>query len=163
MKWMHLLIPVCLLSACASPTPDSNPALQARIDSLEKKLANAYKPGFGEFMSSIQAHHLKLWLAGRHANWPLADFEIDEIKENFDAIRDYEKERKETALLPMIYPALDSVTAAIKAQDTTRFRNQFSQLTQTCNSCHQSAGFGFNAVKTPAGDAFPNQDFSAAH
>ncbi|HHH53892.1 MAG TPA: hypothetical protein ENK91_09555, partial [Bacteroidetes bacterium] len=55
--------------------------LKKRIDSLEYELAETYKPGFGEIMSSVQAHHAKLWFAGKNRNWRLADFEIHEINE----------------------------------------------------------------------------------
>lgn len=58
------------LFACNQPT-DKTQVLQNRIDSLEQKLANTYKPGFGEFMSGIQAHHSKLWFAGQNENWNL--------------------------------------------------------------------------------------------
>lgn len=63
------------LFACNQQT-DNTQVLQNRIDSLEQKLANTYKPGFGEFMSGIQAHHSKLWFAGQNENWKLADFEV---------------------------------------------------------------------------------------
>ena len=55
--------------------------LQSRIDSLQQQVDDAYKPGFGEFMSGIQAHHSKLWFAGQNQNWKLADFEVHEIME----------------------------------------------------------------------------------
>ena len=43
-----------------------------------------YVPGLGEFMSSAQTHHAKLWFAGTVGNWELAAYELDEIKETFD-------------------------------------------------------------------------------
>ena len=43
-----------------------------------------YAPGLGEIMSLQQMRHLKLWLAGAAKNWPLADYELDELKEGFD-------------------------------------------------------------------------------
>ena len=61
--------------------------LQGRIDSLQHKLDDVYKPGLGEFMSGIQVHHAKLWFAGSAGNWKLADFEIGEITEALEAVR----------------------------------------------------------------------------
>ena len=74
---------------------DNRKVLQRRIDSLETKLADMYKPGFGEFMSSIQAHHSKPWFAGQNENWKLADFEVHEIMEAIENMRNSKQnERK---------------------------------------------------------------------
>jgi hypothetical protein len=136
-----------------------NKKLESRIDSLEKKLDDAYKPGFGEFMSSIQIHHNKLWFAGTNENWPLADFEIHEIMETVDAIKKYEPEREESKSVPMILPALDSVNAAIQNKNLQQFKNSFIVLTNTCNNCHKSVNFSFNEVKIPDNPPFSNQVF----
>src|SRR5262250_1588155 len=45
-----------------------------------------YASGLGEIMSLQQMRHLKLWLAGAAKNWPLADYELDELKEGFDDV-----------------------------------------------------------------------------
>ena len=90
-----LCITLCLLAISCKQPGNSNAALQSRIDSLEIKLATTYKPGFGEFMSSIQAHHAKLWFAGKNQNWELADFEMHEIGETLDAIKEYQNAREE--------------------------------------------------------------------
>lgn len=43
----------------------------------------AYAPGLGEIMALPQMRHAKLWLAGSVANWPLAAYELDELREGF--------------------------------------------------------------------------------
>lgn len=144
--------------ACSQPSNNST-ALQSRIDSLEKKLEAAYKPGFGDFMSSIQAHHNKLWFAGQNQNWKLADFEIHEIMEAVDNIKKYQSKRKETETIPIIEPALDSVNLAIQQKDPALFKERYVVLTNTCNTCHQQTGFEFNVVKVPETTPFSNQDF----
>lgn len=136
-----------------------NKKLESRIDSLEKKLNDAYKPGFGEFMSNIQIHHAKLWFAGTNENWELADFEIHEISETADAIEKYEPEREESKSVPMIKPALDSVSAAIQNKNLTQFKNNYVLLTNTCNNCHKAVNFSFNEVKIPDSPPFSNQTF----
>ena len=80
---MKKIIPILFVVALISCNKQSDQiqALQKRVDSLEKKVAESYKPGFGEFMSGIQVHHNKLWFAGQNENWKLADFEIHEIME----------------------------------------------------------------------------------
>jgi len=156
-KILILLFPIAFLSCNQHPGQTS--ILQSRIDSLENKLADTYKPGFGEFMSSIQVHHNKLWFAGQNQNWKLADFEIHEIMEAIDDIKKYQTERKESQLVGMITPALDSVNTAIQQKNITLFKNSYILLTNTCNNCHRTVNFEFNVVKIPDNPPFSNQDF----
>ena len=133
--------------------------LQKEVDSLRTKLANAYKPGFGDFMLAVQIHHAKLWFAGQNKNWELADFELHEIRETLDDIRSYQPERKESALLPDLYANIDSLSTAVKAQNEAAFKHNFIDLTHACNSCHRSTNHGFNIVKIPDSPPFSNQVF----
>ena len=150
-----VLLLIVTFSAC-----NDNTKLQEQIDNLEVQSINSYKPGFGEFMSSIQVHHAKLWFAGKNQNWKLADFEVNEIVETLDALQKYQKERKESQALPILHPAIDSVKIAIQLQNPKLFVQCFKALTNTCNTCHQSVNFAFNVVKIPDTPPFSNQDFS---
>jgi hypothetical protein len=94
MKTTLLLVCAMAFLSCNHSTGNTE-VLEKRIDSLEKKLAASYTPGLGEFMSSIQVHHAKLWFAGQAQNWELANFEIAEIKESLDAIPLYCANRRE--------------------------------------------------------------------
>ena len=154
-----LSITVCLLAISCKQPGNSNAALQSRIDSLEKKLAAAYKPGFGEFMSSIQVHHAKLWFAGKNQNWELADFEMHEIAETIDAIKEYQTEREESKKAGMLKPSLDAVNDAIQKKDSALFNSSYLLLTNACNDCHKAVNFGFNVVKVPDTPPFSNQAF----
>jgi hypothetical protein len=145
-------------SSCKQPN-ETNKSLQSRIDSLEKKLNNTYKPGFGEFMSGIQVHHAKLWFAGKNENWELADFEMHEIGEAIDAIKEYQTEREESKNVDMLKPALDAVNNAIQKKDSALFNSSYLLLTNTCNNCHKAVNFGFNVVKVPDTPPFSNQSF----
>jgi hypothetical protein len=156
-KVLLILLPVALF-ACSQQSGDTK-VLQDRIDSLELKLAEAYLPGFGEFMGYIQVHHAKLWFAGRNENWELAGFEMDEITETMDNIRKYETGRKESKLVGMIDPALAKMKEAIEKKDPALFKSSYTLLTSTCNSCHKSTDYGFNIVKIPDAPPFSNQDF----
>jgi len=160
MKPSFFIILAFAVFSCRQPI-DKTQLLQNRIDSLEQKLANTYKPGFGEFMSSIPTHHSKLWFAGQNKNWKLADFEVHEIMEAIEAIQKYQTERKESQLIGMINPALDSINSAIKQQDLFLFKSSYTLLTSTCNNCHHAADFEFNVVKIPDNQPFSNQDFKA--
>ena len=157
MKKYFIPFTAIFITCACSSSSESN--LQSRIDSLEKKLATTYKPGFGEFMSSIQVHHAKLWFAGKEQNWELAKFELDEIIETKDAIEQFQMNREESKKIDMLKPALTAVYQAILRSDTAIFRSSYLTLTAACNDCHKAVGFGFNIVKVPDSPPFSNQAF----
>lgn len=132
---------------------------QNRTITYQTKQENSYKPGFGEFMSAIQAHHTKLWFAGTALNWELANFEIDEINENIESIKKFCQNRNESKSLAMLAPAIDSVKMTIKSGEKKYFLNCFTLLTNTCNNCHKENNFGFIIIRIPAINPFTNQDF----
>lgn len=128
-------------------------------DAQQQEGTDGYRPGFGEFMSTVQVHHEKLWFAGTNANWPLADFEVHEIEETLADLKQYQPDRKESALLGMMDHAMDSLDAAIEKQDTAMFRAGYTLLTNTCNSCHVATEHGFIVIKVPDTPPFSNQVF----
>jgi hypothetical protein len=144
---------------CGGQTGQAN-VLQNRIDSLQSQLEHSYKPGFGDFMGRIQVHHNKLWFAGQNQNWKLADFEVHEISEAISDIQTYQAHRKESQMIAMILPPLDSVDAAIEQKNLALFRRSYTLLTNTCNNCHRAANFEFNIVKIPSTPPFSNQEFN---
>lgn len=158
MKQTFLFLLAIGLFACKHRT-DNVQVLQNRIDSLEHKIDNAYKPGFGDFMASIQVHHNKLWFAGQNENWKLADFEIHEITEAIDDIKEYQKGRKESKMMDLLQPSLDNIETAIERKDSALFRKSYILLTNTCNNCHRETSYEFNVVKIPDNPPFSNQEF----
>lgn len=160
MKPSLLLLVTFGLFSCVQST-DNTKSLQQRVERLEARLADTYKPGLGELMSSIQLHHNKLWFAGQNQNWKLADFEVHEITETVEDIQKYLPERKESKEVGVLSPALDSMNAAIQQKSTTRFKSSYILLTNTCNNCHRATRFEFNVVKIPDTPPFSNQDFKA--
>jgi hypothetical protein len=135
--------------------------LQSKIDSLQTIIKNTYKPGLGEFMLQVQTHHEKLWFAGINENWPLAEFEIGEMKETLYGAIHFLPERKETKDIPIIFPALDSLQASVTNKDLKMFITNYKTLTQTCNTCHQIAHFEFNFIKIPTSEPVSDQEFRA--
>jgi len=158
MKKIFLALSFLFLTSCSDNSGKIS-ELQNKIDSLQLKVADLYKPGFGEFMSNIQIHHAKLWFAGINQNWELADFEIQEIKESLEDIQKYQSEREETKTLPLIFEPLDSVQTAVNDKSLSKFKQSFSNLTKTCNACHQAVNNEFNKIKIPDSPPFSNQDF----
>jgi hypothetical protein len=158
MKTFIFILALSSIVACTQQTQNSS-KLQQQVDSLKNQLAASYKPGFGEFMGSIQTHHSKLWFSGIHENWKLADFEIHEMKEAIENIKKYQQKRKESALIDMMAPSLNSVMAAVKHKDLIQFKSSYTSLTNACNTCHRDTQFEFNIVKIPDSQPFSNQEF----
>ena len=155
-----LVSSIFLVGLLACNRPPINNVLQTTIDSLQQQLNTSYKPGLGEFMLSVQVHHAKLWFAGNNQNWPLADFEINEIKEALEDIRKYCADRPETKTISMILAPIDSVSNAIKQQNGTQFKSSYYLLTATCNTCHSATSHAFNVITIPSKVPFSNQDFN---
>ena len=157
---LAIVLPMIWLQACSSSSDNQKEALQRQVDSLKQQLAQTYRPGLGEFMMGIQVHHAKIWFAGKNQNWDLANFEVGEIKETLEDVKKYCTDRPEIISLPIIYPALDSISNAIKAKSLKRFEANFVFLTNSCNSCHQSTHHQFNVIKTPDTPPATNQEYS---
>jgi hypothetical protein len=158
MKYMIIFIIILGIFGCNSQT-SNNRSTQAQLDSLQKRLENTYKPGFGDLMSSIQTHHAKLWFAGQNQNWKLADFEIHEINESLADIKEYSSDRPETKSIGMIDLAIDKMNKAIQQKSASQFTSSYTLLTNTCNSCHQQTDHEFIVIKIPDTPPFSNQDF----
>jgi len=159
MKYITLFLLTLSFLSCSQPSDQNTQKLQNRITKLEKQIAHSYKPGFGELMGNIQTHHAKLWFAGINKNWKLADFEIHELIENVENITLFNADRKESALVDMINPDLDSLKTSIKNKDFKAFKNHYIAMTHTCNKCHSLTHFDFNIVTVPKVSSFSNQEF----
>jgi len=139
--------------------------LQSEIDALHKQIREIeenYKPGFGELMSTVQAHHAKLWYAGANENWELAEFEVHEIEETFEKILDLRGDEHNAAeLVPeLIEPLLKNVEGSAKKQELAAFKSDYQQLTSGCNDCHLEAGVEFIRIQIPTEPGFYNQKFN---
>ena len=162
MKKCILFISLSILVIACNDRQKTIHSLQSQIDSLQQQVDKSYKPGLGEFMSSIQVHHEKLWFAGINQNWKLADFEINELKEAIENIQTYCTDRPEIKSLSMIGAPVDSISHAIQQKDETLFKSNFITLTRTCNNCHRATEHEFNVIKIPDTPPFSNQEFKPA-
>ena len=124
-----------------------------------------FTPGLGEIMTLTQMRHVKLWFAGQAANWPLAEYELDELHEGMQDAATFHPTHKDA---PLPVPALiekimtdpvQGVERAIKARDASGFTQAFDALTEACNSCHRATNFGFNVVTRPNVNPYSNQAF----
>src|SRR3954470_11597516 len=77
------------IAAFAICLPLAAHAQQTQPPALSPKSQEPFTPGLGEIMTLQQMRHLKLWFAGQANNWPLAAYELDELKEGFEDIVKY--------------------------------------------------------------------------
>ncbi len=157
---MKKIIAFWFLISCVSCKSNNHetPSTGENSDSLHQ-LLQKYAPGLGEIMGGIQTHHAKLWYAGINDNWKLAQYESDELKERFVQATQVETERTEVKMVPMMYPANDSINDAIGRKNLDQFKSGFKLLTASCNSCHRANNFEFNIITIPTAPPVSNQDF----
>ena len=80
MRRVLIGLAVIFLAGCSQQqNVNSNAALEVKVADMEKTIDDL-KPGLGEIMGVIQQHHAKLYYAGTKANWPLAEYELDELR-----------------------------------------------------------------------------------
>ena len=111
----------------------------------------------GEIMVLQQMRHIKLWFAGRAGNWPLADYEIDKLKEGF---ADVDKLIGGDTVQQAVGVHIDALQKAIEAKDREAFTRGFDGLSAGCNSCHRLLDHAFIAIQRPALQPYSNQSFA---
>jgi cytochrome c553 len=119
----------------------------------------AYTPRLNSLMILTQLGHFKLWYAGAVQNWPLANYELTQIRANIvDAKRLYPNNSKSN--MTMMNPAADDLGKAIEAKDAAKFASAFGRLTAACNDCHEATGVGFIRIRVPRLSPIETSPFS---
>ena len=67
---------------------------------------------------------------GQNQNWPLADFEVNEIKESLEEIQKYCSDRPEVKAIGMIGPVIDSVNHSIQQKGRSVIQEKFRSLNE---------------------------------
>jgi cytochrome c553 len=135
------------------------PAQEQKPENSQEHAQEPYVPRFNTLMMVTQLGHFKLWYAGAVQNWPLANYELAQIRANIaDAKRLYPN-KSESNMSMMTEPA-DDLDDAIKAKDSAKFVKVFSKLTAACNSCHEATGFGFIKIRDPRLSPIETSPFS---
>ena len=128
-----------------------------------KDAPKSYVPGLEQFMNVILVEHNKLWFAGKARNWPLAAYELGEIKEVMSDVQDHVPTFKSLPLADMldavITKEITALEKAIDAKDFKSFAVGYDQLTAACNACNQGTENGFIVIKRPTQPAFTNQEY----
>ena len=114
-------------------------------------------------MNVILMEHNKLWFAGEARNWPLAEYELGEMKEVMGDVQDFVPVFKNLPLADMldavIVKEIVDLEKAIAAKDSNKFAASYDNLNAACNACHQATENGFVVIKRPTTPAFTNQDY----
>jgi hypothetical protein len=118
-----------------------------------------YVPRLGDIMNAAQTRHIKLWFAGKSQNWDLAAYELRQLKAGlFEAAVLYEG-IPVSNVTTMTKP-IQSISDAIDARDFKRFTKAVGELTDGCNSCHQTMQRGFITMQMPTTSPFSDQSFA---
>jgi hypothetical protein len=118
----------------------------------------------GDMMNTlVQPRHLKLGLAGKAENWPLAGYALVEIRQAFAGIAKAQPRFRGMPVPDLVEAAmkepLAAVEAAIRQKESDKFAPAYAQLATGCNACHAALDHPYVVIKTPDASAFPNQDF----
>jgi Cytochrome C' len=118
-----------------------------------------YTPRLNNIMILTQLGHFKLWYAGAVQNWPLANYELDQIRASIRIAKtlypDSDKSNMDT-----MRPAAEDLDKAIKANDAASFTSAYGKLTAACNNCHKATGFGFITIRVPRLSPIETSPFS---
>jgi hypothetical protein len=149
MKWRRLIV----LMVCASPLVASA--------QTGKNLppSEPYVPRLGDIMNAAQSRHIKLWFAGKSANWDLAAYEIRQLKASLVEAASLYEGIPVTNVTTMVQP-VQMVADAIEAKDGKKFSRAYGELTAGCNGCHQSIGRGYIVMRLPDVSPFSDQQFA---
>jgi hypothetical protein len=162
-KWLSTI--VVLTAALAAGLVQTNIApAQAPQAAAPAPQPTPFNPGVGDLMNMIvQPHHIKLWLAGKEANWPLAEYEAKEVR---SALANVAKARPNFRNQPVAqlvehftgapFQALD---AAIKDHDAAKFADAYAGLNSGCNGCHTTLNQPQVVIRVPELPFYPDQDF----
>jgi hypothetical protein len=135
------------------------PAQEQKPENSQERSQEHYVPRLNTLMMVTQLGHFKLWYAGAVQNWPLANYELAQIRANIvDARKLYPNNSQSN--MSMMSPPVDDLDEAIKAKDSAKFVKAFSKLTAACNSCHEAAGVGFIKIRDPRLSPIETSPFS---
>jgi hypothetical protein len=111
----------------------------------------------GDIMTQQQQRHIKLWFAGHAGNWPLADYEIDKLKDGFDSLNQL---IGGGTVDKTVGAHLSALEKAVEAKDREAFARAFDELSAGCNACHRTLDHAFIAVQRPTAQPFTDQSFA---
>jgi hypothetical protein len=137
--------------------------LQASLKRADAELAKLKEaaPGLGEYMTTIQLHAGKLWFAAKTANWELAQYELDELKETMEAAKGLNAEKNGIKISNVLDSVLQSQVAELEKSITSKNQSEFQKSSDetlsACNGCHMEASYKFIQIIRPSAPPVTNQ------
>ena len=118
-------------------------------------------PGLGEYMTTIQLHAGKLWFAAAAANWELAEYELDELKETMETVKKLNAEKNGVKITNVMDSVLQTQIAelekSIKQKSRPEFQRAYDETLSACNGCHSESGNKFIQITRPSAPPVTNQ------
>jgi cytochrome c553 len=155
----HFAAAALLCVAASLPVLAQEKQPENSQDRSQEQQKNRYVPRLNTLMMVSQLGHFKLWYAGAVQNWPLANYELGQIRANMLDAKNLYPNNSKSDMSTMATPA-DDLDDAIKAKDSVKFTKAFSKLTAACNSCHEATGFGFIKIREPRLSPIETSPFS---
>jgi hypothetical protein len=139
---------VLLLAAPGTPEAEENSG----------RNVTGYVPRLSDLMVVIQIRHTKLFYAAKRGNWPLADFELEQLTSTLKEAGSYDPKTVPESDLTSAVELKSAVAEAIKARNEAKFVRSFDQVTAECNRCHKAAERDFIFIRRPVfASTFSNQ------
>jgi len=132
-----------------------------KLAQADARTAKELAPGLGEFMTTIQLHAGKLWFAAQAANWDLAKYELDELKETMEAAKRLNEEKNGVKISNVLDSVLQTQVAelekTLESKSQTEFKKSYDETLSACNGCHTEAGYKFIHIVRPTAPPVTNQ------
>jgi hypothetical protein len=121
--------------------------------------AASYVPRLADLMVVIQIRHAKLFYAAKARNWPLADYELEQLAGTLhETGRYYPNTAPPMTLAEEIR---SSLSEAVRTKNEAKFDQAFDEMSTGCNRCHGAADRAFIVIRRPSyPSAFSNQQYS---
>ncbi|MDE3876238.1 hypothetical protein [Sinorhizobium meliloti] len=107
-----------------------------------------YVPSVGEIMNKIDLSRSKLWYSVKLRNWPLAGYQLDQVKTGFDDVSRHHPD-KSNFDFANAQKIANLIEEAIVARSDEQFQQSFALMTTECNDCHRAVGKPFLHVGAP--------------
>jgi hypothetical protein len=117
----------------------------------------AGSPHLSDIMVAQQMRHIKLWFAGDAGNWPLADYELDQLKDGFDDVANL---LGGDLAQQHVGATMSGLEKAIDAKNREEFVAAFDRLSAGCNACHRTLDHAFVVIERPTLLPYSDQNFS---
>ena len=118
-------------------------------DRLENEALTALQPGLARLMPEIGTRMWKAYHAGLAGNWPLATWQLKEMRKLF-RLGNVTRPKYEPNVEAFIDEDLGPLFAACEAGDAAAFESAFAEAVDAANEYHRRWNKGFLVWKVPA-------------